>query len=101
MTKGIVNVVVMFSFVVVVVIGIGTNNTAQSDKVVSEKQQKSTSVVVNMTDEMKFRCIQIDAIKGVDQIKDKEEQQAQCKKFLDNVSIYELKELIDKYIEKK
>ncbi len=102
MTKGIFNVVVMFSFVViVVVIGFGTNNTfAQSDKVVSEKKQESIEVVVNMTDEMKFRCIQIDAKGGIDQIKNKE-QQSQCKKFLDNVSIYELKELIDKYIQKK
>ena len=52
-----------------------------------------------MTDQLKFRCIQIDASGAIDQIENKE-QQAECKKFLDNVSIDELKVLIEKYIEK-
>jgi hypothetical protein len=73
MTKGIFNVVVMFSFVVIVVIGIGTTNAFTQFKVM-ERQQESTSVVVNITDEMKFKCIQIDAIRGTDQIEDKEQQ---------------------------
>jgi hypothetical protein len=93
-------VVVMFSFVVIV---IGTNNVfTQFDKV-KEKQHHESGVIsivatdaVNMTDEMKFLCIQTDASGSRDQIKDKE-QQAQCKKFLDIVSIYEMRDLIDKY----
>lgn len=52
-----------------------------------------------MTDEMKFICIKIDASSTTNQIIDKE-QQAQCKKFLDMVSIYEMSELIDKHIKK-
>jgi hypothetical protein len=51
-----------------------------------------------MTDEMKYLCIQTDASGSIDQIKDKE-QKAQCKKFLDGISIFEMRELIDKYNE--
>lgn len=51
-----------------------------------------------MTDEMKFLCIKIDVSGAIDQIKDKEHK-TQCEEFLDNVSIYELKELIDKYLQ--
>jgi hypothetical protein len=95
-------VVVMFSFVVIV---IGTNNAfTQFDKV-KEKQHQESGVIsivatdaVNMTDEMKFLCIQNDASGSRDQIKDKEHK-TQCEEFLDNVSIYELKELIDKYLQ--
>jgi hypothetical protein len=43
--------------------------------------------------------IQVDIKGEKDQIKDKEEQQAQCKKFLDSVSIYELEELINKFVQ--
>jgi peptidoglycan hydrolase CwlO-like protein len=86
---------IIFSFVVIVIL-IGTNTYAQSSEVM-KKQQENTSIV-NMTDEMKFLCIQIDASRSsIDQIKDKE-QQAQCKKFLDRVSIYEMRELIDTYL---
>ena len=45
---------------------------------------------------MKYLCIKIDASGSIDQIQDKE-QQAKCKKFLDIVSIYEMRDLIDKY----
>ena len=86
---------IIFSFVVIVIL-IGTNTYAQSSEVM-EKQQENTSIV-NMTDEMKFLCIKIDVSGAIDQIKDKEHQ-AQCEEFLDNVSIYELKELIDKYLQ--
>ena len=91
-------VVAIFSFVVVV---FGTNAYTQSDKV-KERQQESEAIpiaiteAVNMTDKMKYLCIKIDASGSIDQIKDKE-QKAQCKKFLDRVSIYEMRELIDKY----
>ncbi len=52
--------------------------------------------VVNMTDNMKYLCIKMDVNGSIDQIKDKE-QQAQWEEFLERVSIFELKELIDKY----
>ena len=90
--------VVMFSFIVIV---IGTNNTyAQFDKS-RERQEENTEApeVVNLTDKMKFLCLHIDAKDGIDQMEDKE-QQKQCEEFLDKVSIYEIKELIDKYLEK-
>jgi uncharacterized membrane protein required for colicin V production len=97
-------VAAIFSFVVVVVVVFGTNAYTQSDKV-KERQQESgvvpiavTEAVGNMTDEMKYLCIQTDASGSIDQIKDKE-QQAQCEKFLDRVSILEMRELIDKYNE--
>lgn len=83
----------MFSFIV---IAVGTNAFSQSDKF--QKWQESTAKVVNMTDEMKFLCIKIDVSGAIDQIKDKEHK-TQCEQFLDNVSIYELKELIDKYLQ--
>jgi flagellar basal body-associated protein FliL len=96
-------VVAIFSFVVVVVV-FGTNAYTQSDKV-KERQQESevvpiavTEAVGNMTDKMKYLCIKIDASGSIDQIKDKE-QKAQCKKFLDGVNIFEMRELIDKYLE--
>jgi hypothetical protein len=92
---------IIFSFVVLVVV-IGTNIYAQSDEVrerQQEQEQENTSVV-NMTDKVKFFCIQVDVKGQIDQIKDKEEQQAQCKKFLDHVSIYELGELINKFVHK-
>ena len=79
----------MFSFIVVVVVG--TNAYAQFDKV-KVRQQKSEAV--NMTDKMKFICLQIDASSAIDQLKDKQ-YQAQCKKFLDKVNIYEMRESID------
>jgi hypothetical protein len=41
----------------------------------------------------------MDAKNGIDQIEDKE-QQKQCEEFIDKVSISEIKELIDKYLEK-
>jgi hypothetical protein len=100
MIKAILIVVVIFSFVVLV-IALGINHAfAQFDKF---KESRAIPILttdrVNMTDEMKFLCIKMDASNAIDQIKDKE-QYAQCKKFLDNVSIYELKELIDKYFVK-
>jgi len=52
---------------------------------------------VHLTDKMKYLCVKVDANGSIDQIKDKK-QQAQCKKFLDNVSVYEIRELIYKYI---
>jgi hypothetical protein len=93
-------VAVIFSFVVLV-IALGINHTfAQFDKFEESRAiPLSTKDRVNMTDEMKSLCIKMDASNAIDQIKDKE-QYAQCKKFLDNVSIYELKELIDKYFVK-
>jgi hypothetical protein len=93
MIKKIIFIIAMFSFIV---IAVGTNAFSQSDKF--QKRQESTAKVVNMTDEMKFLCIKIDASGAIDQIKDKEHQ-AQCEEFLDNVSIYELKELINKYLQ--
>jgi hypothetical protein len=101
MIKTIFLVIVMFSFIVIV---IGTNNIAyaQFDKS-RERQEENTAVVVeeeeevNLTDERKFLCLQIDAKNGIDQIEDKE-QQKQCEEFLDKVSIYEIRELIDKYL---
>ena|GEM_PF-3382851 len=84
-------IVVMFSFVVI----IGNNANTQSDKF-KEKEQSALAAEVNMTNKMKFLCLQIDVNGKIDQIEDKE-QQAQCEKFLDNVSIYELNELIDKF----
>lgn len=89
---------IIFSFVVVVIV-IGTNIYAQSDDVRERQQQENTSTV-NMTDKMKFFCIQVDVKGEIDQIKDKEEQQSQCRKFLDHVSIYELGELINKFVQK-
>jgi hypothetical protein len=62
----------------------------------STKRQGNISTEVNLTDQMKFRCIQIDASGAIDQIEDKE-QRAECKKFLDNVIMDELKVLIEKY----
>lgn len=43
---------------------------------------------------MKFICLQIDAASVKDQLKDKEHQ-AKCKKFLNKVNIYEMRESID------
>jgi hypothetical protein len=91
---------IIFSFVVII-----ENNTySQSDKVKERQYQESgaipivvTGAVVNMTDKMKFLCIQIDTSDSIDQI-DNKEQQTQCKKFLDRVSIFEMRELIDKYL---
>jgi flagellar biosynthesis/type III secretory pathway chaperone len=98
-------VVVIFSFIVVVVV-VGTNAYAQFDKVKERLQHKSEVVpvsagteAINMTDEIKLLCIKIDASNAINQIIDKE-QQAQCKKFLDMVSIYEMSEPIDKHIKK-
>jgi hypothetical protein len=94
-------ILAIFSFVVV----FGTNAYTQFDKVMERQLESGLILValateaVNMTDEMKYLCIKSDASKSVEQIKDKE-QQAQCKKFLDGVSIYELKELIDKFLKK-
>jgi hypothetical protein len=88
-------VVAIFSFVVVVVI-IESNAYTQSNQVLERQQQNSISEV-NMTDKMKYLCLEIDVKGGNELIEDKE-QQAQCKKFLDKVSIYEMKELIDKYL---
>ena len=100
MIKAILVVVVIFSFVVLV-IALGINHTFAQFDIFKESRAIpiSTTNLVNMTDEMKFLCIKMDASNAIDQIKDKE-QYAQCKKFLDNVSIYELKELIDKYFVK-
>ena len=53
---------------------------------------------LNMTDEMKFLCIKLDVSGSIDQIKDKN-QQEECKRFLDLISIQELRKLIDKYVE--
>jgi hypothetical protein len=101
MIKAILIVVVIFSFVVLVVIALGINHAfAQFNKFKESRAIPiSTTDLVNMTDEIKFLCIKMDASNAIDQIKDKE-QYAQCKKFLDVVSIYELKELIDKYFVK-
>jgi uncharacterized protein YlbG (UPF0298 family) len=79
----------MFSFIVIVV---GTNAYPQSDK--SREIHEDTTG--NLTDKMKFLCLYIDANGEIDQIEDKE-QQAQCEKFLDKASIFEMKELIEKY----
>jgi hypothetical protein len=100
MVKGIF-IGITYPFVVlVVIVVIGTNIYAQSDedRERQQQQQENTSVL-NMTDKMKFFCIQVDASGSIDQRKDKEEQQAQCKKFLDSVSIYELEELINKFVQ--
>ena len=89
-------IVVMLPFIVIVV---GTNNTyAQFDKY--QERQESTAEVVNMTDKMKFLCIKIDASSAIDQMEDKE-QQKQCEEFLDKVSIYKLKDLIERNIIEK
>jgi hypothetical protein len=97
-------IVAIFSFVVIVVFG--TNAFEQSNGV-KERQQKSeliqiatTIVVANMTDKMKYICLKIDAKGEIGQMEDKE-QKEQCKKFLNRVSIFEIKELINKYMEKK
>ena len=47
---------------------------------------------------MKFLCIKLDISGSIDQIKDKN-QQEECKRFLDLISIQELRKLIDKYVE--
>jgi hypothetical protein len=98
-------ILIIFYFVFII-----ENNNAylQSDKVKERQYQErggaiptatTAEGVVNMTDEMKYFCIKIDASgSSIDQIEDKEHQ-AQCKKFLDRVSIYEMRELIDKYLE--
>lgn len=88
--------VVMFSFIVIVV---GTNNAyAQFDKS-REREQESTLAAVNLTDKMKYRCLQIDASGLVNRIEDKEFKE-KCEEFLDHVSISEMKELIEKYKKK-
>jgi glutamine synthetase type III len=85
-------ITIIFTYIVIVV---GTNNVyAQSDK--SRERHENTTLVANLTDKMKYLCIKIDASGSIHQIQDKE-QQAQCKKFLDRVSIFEMRELIDKY----
>jgi uncharacterized protein YqfB (UPF0267 family) len=89
----IIAIVAIFSFIVILV---GNKTYAQFDE--SMKRQENTLAVTNFTDQMKFRCIQIDASGAIDQIENKEER-AECKKFLDNVSIDELKVLIEKYKE--
>ena len=97
MIKTIFFLVVMFSFIIVIVIG--TNNAyAKFDKS-RERQEENTEApeVINLTDKMKYLCLHIDAKDGIDQMEDKE-QQKQCEEFLDKVSIYEIKELIDKYL---
>jgi hypothetical protein len=73
--------VVVFSFVVVIVVVIdGTNTYAQSTKVKDKLQESEVASVVaateiaNMTEKMKYLCIQIDASASKDQIKDKERQ---------------------------
>jgi hypothetical protein len=87
-------IVVMFSFIVIVV---GTNNAyAHFDK---SKERQVSIEEVNMTDKMKYLCLQIDAKDGIDKMKDKE-QQKQCEEFLAHVSISEIKDLIDKYQKK-
>jgi uncharacterized protein YqfB (UPF0267 family) len=88
-------ILAIFSFIVI----LEENNNASTQLDESTKRQGNISTVANLTDQLKFRCIQIDASGAIDQIENKE-QQAECKKFLDNVSIDELKVLIEKYIEK-
>jgi hypothetical protein len=96
MIKTIFIVVMFFSFIVIVV---GTNNAYTHSDKFREGEQESTlaAAIVNMTDEMKYLCLEMDAKDGIDQIEDKE-QQKQCEEFLDKVSIYEIRELIDKYL---
>ena len=95
MIKTVFVVAMFFSFIIVIVVG--TNNTyAQFDKS-RERQEGTLAAAVNMTDEMKYLCLQIDAKDGIGQMKDKE-QQKQCEEFLDKVSIYEMRKLIDKYL---
>ncbi len=96
-------IVAIFSFVVVV---FETNVFEHSDGV-KERQQESgliqtvtTIAVANMTDKMKYICLKMDANGEIGQMEDKE-QKEQCKKFLNRVSIFEIKELINKYMEKK
>lgn len=89
----IIAIVAIFSFIVILV---GNKTYAQFDE--SMKRQENTLAVTNFTDQMKFRCIQNDASGTIDQIEDKEER-AECKRFLDTVSIDELKVLIEKYKE--
>jgi hypothetical protein len=99
MIKTIFFLVVMFSFIVIV---IGTNNAyAQFDKS-RERQEENTEApkVINLTDKMKYLCLHNDAKDGIHQMEDKE-QQKQCEEFLDKVSIYEMRELIDKYLKVK
>ena len=98
MIKTVFIVVMFISFIIVIVIG--TNNAyTQLDKS-KEKQENAEVAEVNLTDKMKFLCLQTDAKNGIDQMKD-EEQKKKCEEFLDKVSISEIKELIDKYMEKK
>jgi hypothetical protein len=81
----------------------GTNAYTQSDRI-TERQHIPSKVSVNeteevnMTDEMKFLCIKLDVSGSIDQIEDKD-QHAECERFLHLISIHELRELIDKYVE--
>jgi hypothetical protein len=95
MIKTIFSIVTMFSSFIVIVFGTNNNAYAQFDKPM-ERQEENTEVIVNLTDKMKYLCLQIDAKDGIDQMEDKE-QQKQCEEFLDKVSIAEMKELIEKY----
>jgi hypothetical protein len=99
MLKAVFIVIMFFSFILLIVVE--TNNAyAQSGKF-KEREQENTlaAAAVNMTDKMKYFCLEIDAKDGIGQIQDKE-QQKQCEEFLDKVSIYEIKELIEKYKKK-
>lgn len=77
----------IFSSVFVVVFE--TNAYSQSEKAM----ERAATEVINMTERMKYSCIEMDIKGKLSQIVDKE----QCKKFLDKVPIFELKELINKY----
>ena len=80
----------------------GINTYVQSDKIIDIQEVTSKVLVkeaeaVNMTDEMKFLCIKLDVGGSIDQIEDNN-QQEECKRFLDLISIHELRTLIDKYV---
>jgi hypothetical protein len=97
MMKAILFIFIMSYFVVFI---IENNAYSQSDKVKERQYQErggAAEALVNMTDKMKFLCIQIDASNTIDQLEDKE-QREQCKKFLDKVSIFEMSELIDTHL---
>jgi hypothetical protein len=54
-------IVVIFYFIVEVIIENNIAN-AQFDKVSERHQQENTLAAVNMTDQMKYFCIKVDAI---------------------------------------
>ena len=62
------------------VIIVGTNAYVQFDKS-RERQQESTSTIVDLTDKMKYLCLQINASCRVNQMEDKEFK-VKCEKFL-------------------